>query len=206
MTTDEPAIPIDYAAIAALHRPLREKQMTEGFVSREAISEGFISLDELKAGPWECDVITGYWHRRTAEFMDRRAEIRRDLPQQQKDAEIALASAMIALEPDLPPQKDYDFKGATAPNGQPYVTMTWNIINEDPDAKGWDTSADAITALKRAIVKHAAAQQGDILWWRNRPEIEGVFAFGEVMPRWIIYARLLIGNKSDIVSSETPAA
>jgi hypothetical protein len=67
-------------------------------VTREMIGDNIVFLAELKADPlWERDDVTGVWHRRTPEFFTAQASAREALIQQQKDAEIALAAALISL-------------------------------------------------------------------------------------------------------------
>lgn len=177
--------------------PTREQALASGVVLRVHIVDGIVSLADLKVdGLWEEDPVTSTYHKRTPEFFLARAETEEALVQQQKDAEIALAAAMISLEGDLPPQRDGKWS-AIADNWQPYATVASEHIPVGCRAQGCKTSAEAIVAWKRAILGYAATRRGDVLWWRIPPEILGRVDFGETEARWIVYSRLMIGNEAD---------
>ena len=164
------------------------------FVSRENIGDGIISLAELQADPlWEQDDVTDCWHRRTPEFFTAQAAVREALVRQQKDAEIALAAALIGLEADLPPQVDGGVS-AWAPDGTHYVVIASAEHCKGEEMKRCRTSAEAIANWKRALLEYAATHTGDVLWWRYRPEIRGDVPFGRTEAAWIVYSRLAIGT------------
>lgn len=177
--------------------PTREQALASGCVLREQIIDGIVSLADLEADIlWDKDPETANWHKRTPEFCAARAETLAAAFQQQKDAEIALAAAMISLEADLPPQRDGK-PLAIADNYQPYDVVASEYRNPGERWIGLATSAAAIAAWKRAMLEHAATHKGDVLWWRTRPEVRGQVGFGETTARWIVYSRLMIGNEAD---------
>jgi len=188
-----------------------------GCVSRELFLDLNITQAELDAsGHWEKDFLTGAYHKRTPEFIAALASTKEALVQQRKDAEITLAMAVISLEGHLPPQQDGP-PGRTAPNGEPYVLVcSWDIeearrIGNDKFDYAHKTSSEAIAAWKHAAFEHAQTHQGDVLWWRTRPEIRGEIPFGSTEARWYVYSRLMIGTASidtvsegEVESAEVP--
>ena len=151
-------------------------------------------LTGCSPGPlWEKDPLTGQWHMCSLDFLVQRAEVEARLVQQRKDAEIALAAALISLEGDLPPQQDVP-PSAYAPNGMLHAIVA--------SGKTHTTSAAAIADWKRALLEYVATHSGDLLWWRARPEIFVSIPFAQTTPRWIVYSRLAIGNAETIPASE----
>lgn len=164
-----------------------------GYASHQAVSGGVISMEELKKGPWDYSIYMDCWHRRSPEFIAERAVSQEALIQQRKDAEIALAAAMISLEGDLPSQRDGD-PCAVAPNGQHYVSMACEFVYEGKSLRWSMTSANAIAAWKREMLEYAATHHGDILWWGSRPTIQGQIMFSQTTAQWLVYCRFAIGD------------
>jgi hypothetical protein len=54
-------------------------------------------------------------------------------------------------------------------------------------------------------LEYAATHDGDTLWWRKRPEIQGEIPFGKTTARWIVYSRLMIGNQADTLLARIAA-
>lgn len=178
---------------------IRAKILADGIAQRMHIFDGIVSLAELqREGTWEEDAITGSLFRRTPEFMVARADAEAKLIDQRETAEIALAAAMIEMAADLPLQQD-GYPTAIAPNRMPYVT----VISGEEDRKHgtkcqcYPTSAAAIAAFRQSLHEYASSVRGDTLWWRVRPEINGMVRFGETEVSWYVYSRLMIGNEAD---------
>lgn len=156
-----------------------------------------ISRDDLVASGWEDgDLSIGFWARRSPEFFSAQAASREALIHQEKDAEIALASMMLGLEPHLPIQRDGPYS-ARAPNGVAYTAIRSALMTSGV-RHAYATSAECIKALKQAVLSYVAKNPGDVLWWRIRPQVSGVIFFGETKPLWSFYFRLAIG--SDLVT------
>lgn len=173
--------------------------LATGIVRRSQILDGLVSIERLRKDPsWEKDFALDCWVRRSPEFFAARNAAMAALVQQQADAEIALARAIIDLEQRLPPQRD-GVKRAIAETGQPYVTVVSGRVGrwEGEVLPGYATSAEAILTWRTALLGYAAENPGDTLWWRIRPEIDGRVRFGDSASSWVVYCRLLIGNQAD---------
>ncbi len=148
----------------------------------------------------EQDPVTGRWYARSQDFWLVRADTEAALVDQRKDAEIALAAALLSIEDVLPIQKD-GVNREYAANSLPYIVVSSWAIERSVRFHlkfGHGTSAKAIASWKRAILEYAAEQDGDVLWWRVRPEVNALVAFGETKARWFVYSRLLIGHMADV--------
>lgn len=172
----------------------REAILASGRVTRMVVADGIVPLAVLKDDPlWEKDFITDNWIRRTPEFVSARAEAEALLPAQCEAAVIALGVALLGLEDVLPHQED----------GPPHPAI-WGVGAYD-EVMSWDvskfvterTSGEAIKVWRDGMLAYRATHDGDTLWWRWRPEIEGCVPFGETEPRWKVYSCLVIGNNAD---------
>ena len=180
---------------------LRDQAMAIGVVQRELIEDKIVDLETLKVDPlWEEDFMSCCWVRRAPEFFAARAETEAALPEQRAAAEIALGVAMRELAADLPPQEDGPCQ-SVSPAGELYaVVRAWDCGSMSTHS----TSGEAIQEWRRRLLVYVSVCRGDILWWRNRPEIDAQIPFGETKARWAVYSRLAIGDpvSTDAARSE----
>lgn len=166
-----------------------DEAIASGVVGWAVIQDGVVSLKELEIDPfWECDPLTGNWHRRTPEFYAARALAEDALPGQVEAAEVALGVAWLGLT--LPEQMDGP-PIMIAPNGLTYEVIASYDAGEDTTHQ---TSGEAIRAWRERLMAYAASHEGDTLWWRQRPEIKARIRFGDTTPSWFVYCRLMIGT------------
>lgn len=148
-----------------------------------------VTLDLLSTAPlWEYDFITDCWHKRTPEFLSARAEAEVDVKEKQPRAVRALALLMEEITQFLPVQKS----GPTAralESGLRYSEVTTPTPGWIPEHQNFD---DSLAAFKRKLLEYVAVHRGDVLFWRESPEICGRVnqMTGEQM--WMVYSRLAI--------------
>jgi len=135
---------------------------------------------------WEQDFQSDAWFRRTPEFYGRRTAAAAILAADQPKATIAL-SAALALLP-LPEQRDGlpMYKTCT---DQVYVIIASVDQGVFPTHRNYE---EAIAAWATNFIKYLSETPGDLLWWREHPEIEGHIPFGDTAPVWQVYSRLVI--------------
>jgi hypothetical protein len=174
-------------------------------IMRMAVKDGFADIEALKADPlWEQDFITDNWVRRTPEYFAARAIAEEALPAQREAAQIALGVALLELAKDLPPQEDGP-RFAYVPNvGGYHEVCSFDLDGASLQSLAlktlWHrTSCEAVAEWRKRLLAYAATRSGDLLWWRERPEIEGRVPFGKTETAWRVYSRLLIGNVADTI-------
>jgi hypothetical protein len=79
--------------------------------------------------------------------------------------------------------------GPLAPDGACYV----EIASFDRGAFCHHTVEEAISVWRQRLLDYVSANPGDVLWWRDRPEIQGNVPFGSTRLHWLVYSRLRIG-------------
>lgn len=193
--------PENFASIREWSEACGQAMVAGGFVTRHAIQDGLVNKLMLLADPlWEQDFITNNWIKRTPEFMAARVEAEERLPAQCEAAVIALGVAMLALEAILPHQEDGPPHAAICGIGGYDEVVSWDYdasLRDYSFAGAHKSSGDAIKEWRDRMLAYRASHDGDTLWWRWRPEIEGQIPFGESEARWRVYSRFVIGNVAD---------
>jgi hypothetical protein len=166
--------------------------LTAGFVTRADIKDGVVDLATLEANPfWEQDFITESWFRRTLGFFTERAANEVLLPGQCEAASALLATVLRDVAGELPPQADCPNRPGS-PAGPLYMEVTsWNA-GSLPEHFTYGDAIRAWIEKLRIFTSRFKPSDGVTLFWRVRPEVNGIIGFGETRARWRVYSRFAI--------------
>lgn len=175
-------------------------------VSRNALLDNLYGpmegvLAELRANKlWQQDFTTDSYILRTRAFMALFEESAKFVEENKETALQAFVSAVAALAPELPEQKDGPAMAYfTVPDdaaAQRHVYIEISASARLPAA--------AFVTWRDELFQYVRDNPGPVLFWRHRPEMDAMVDTATAQQCWKIYSRLVVPTSSPAKISDFP--